>query len=191
MGPKTGYLVLTAALALAPLGAEAQSYRCVGKDGKKYYGSAIPPQCVGQPIEQLNAQGNVMRRIDPATDEKSRGAKEAEAAKKKQDETAQREERRRNQALLATYTSVKDIDDARSRALAENEKQMNDAQAKIADIKKRQAGKGQDAKMAEIDMRAQESLLESKRKDVQSINARYDEDKRRFIEINKNPNAPR
>ena len=42
---------LAAAFALAPLAAEAQSYRCTGKDGKKYYGQAVPPQCLGQPVE--------------------------------------------------------------------------------------------------------------------------------------------
>src|SRR6185295_11015196 len=48
------------ALVATPLAAMAQgtlTYRCVGKDGKKYYGSTIPKPCYGQPIEQLNAQG--------------------------------------------------------------------------------------------------------------------------------------
>src|SRR5258708_3618263 len=44
------YLLLAAALALAPLAAHAQStYRCVSKDGKKYYGSTIPQHTLGQP----------------------------------------------------------------------------------------------------------------------------------------------
>ena len=25
------------------------TYRCTAKDGRKYYASAIPPQCVGRP----------------------------------------------------------------------------------------------------------------------------------------------
>ncbi len=43
MNPKIA--VLAASLALLPLAADAQSYRCTGKDGKKYYGS--PMHCRG------------------------------------------------------------------------------------------------------------------------------------------------
>ena len=44
------FAVTTAALLAAPLAVQAQpkeqyTYRCVGKDGKKYYGSTVPPQC--------------------------------------------------------------------------------------------------------------------------------------------------
>jgi hypothetical protein len=113
------YLLLAAALAMAPLAAEAQqqqfTYRCVSKDGKKYYGSTIPPQCMGQPLEQLSPQGTVIRRIDPEGDEKARVAKEAEALKKRDEDAVTKEEARRSRALLATYTSEKDIDDARAR----------------------------------------------------------------------------
>jgi hypothetical protein len=35
-------LAILALLAAAPLAAEAQSFRCVGKDGKRYYGSTAP-----------------------------------------------------------------------------------------------------------------------------------------------------
>ena len=76
---KTAAAVLIAGLALAPLAADAQSFRCTGKDGKKYYGSSIPTQCVGQPVEQLNAQGMVVKRFDAQ-------ASAAERAKKVADE---------------------------------------------------------------------------------------------------------
>ena len=51
--------IAAAVLLVAPLLAYAQqpqqaTYRCTGNDGKKYYGSTIPMQCVGRPIEQMN-----------------------------------------------------------------------------------------------------------------------------------------
>jgi len=79
-------IIAAAALIAAPLAAHSQStpgqltYRCVGKDGKKYYGSTVPTPCLGQPIEQLNTSGMVVKRINPESDEKERAAKEAEAA---------------------------------------------------------------------------------------------------------------
>ena len=207
--------LIVAALVLAPLAAAAQgaaqTYRCVGTDGKKYYEQVMPPQCLGQRIDVLNSQGQVIRRIDPLGDEKQREAKEAEAAKKREEDKLAREERRRNNALLATYTSEKDIEDARARAVADNTKAVKLIQGRIAAIKKRQAGyakemefykqgapakaKGaaaapkppqklaDDVRAAEIDLDAQEQLLASKHKEVEGINAKYDEDKKRYLEL--------
>ena len=196
-----------AALMLAPLAADAQTnkeqytYRCVGKDGKKYYGQTIPEACLGRPLELINKQGLVVRRIDPEGDEKKRIAKEAEAEKKREQEAATREANLRNRALLATYTSEKDIEDSRQRDLRNHEKGVQEVERRIEDIKKRQAqfqkeldlfassGKGQpptrlkeEITNAQIDLKAQETLLEAKRKEAVGINARYDEDKRRYKE---------
>ena len=200
-------LIRTAALAAAllvtgPVAAQAQSqtYRCTAKDGKKYYGSAIPTQCIGRPVEVLNRQGTVVKRIDPEADEKAREEKEAALEKKRQEEAAHREETRRNRALLATYTSAKDIDDARTRALAENQKAIRDVESRMDTIRKRRAGydkelefyKGgnkppakllEDIHTSEVDLQAHEDLLAMKKNEVQQINARYDDDKKRFVEL--------
>ena len=197
-----GLAAAAAALMLAAPGAEAQSYRCVGKDGKRYYGSVVPHECYGLPVEQLSAQGMIVRRIDPAAGEKERLAKEAADNKKREEDQAAREAARRNRALLATYTSVKDIDDARSRALAENSKAAREVESRIEDIRKRQAayekelefykGKSEaparlqdDLKVAQADLKAQQELLEAKKREVDTINARYDLDKKRFAELNR------
>jgi hypothetical protein len=194
---------IAAALMLAPLAAEAQSYRCTSKDGKKYYGSTIPRQCIGQPVEQLNKQGMVVRRIDPEGTEKERAAKEAAEAKQREELAAQREAARRNRALLATYTSAKDIEDARKRALADNQEAAQQVETRIAQIKKRQIGyekelefyKGKndppakladDLRNAALDLKYQEELLAMKRKEVEQINARYDADKKRYAELTGN-----
>lgn len=187
-------------LCAAPLAAQAQTYRCVGADGKRYYGSTIPRECYQRPVEELNRQGLVVKRIDPVAAEKERQAKEAADAKKKEQEAATREASRRNQALLATYTSEKDIDDARVRALAENGRATREVEERIETIRKRQAGyekeaasykdKGEvparlrdDMKNAEDDLKAQQQLLETKRREAGSINARYDDDKKRYSQI--------
>jgi len=199
---------LLAALIATPLVAYAQSekqltYRCTGGDGKKYYGSTIPMQCMGRLVEQLNAQGLVVRRIDPEGEEKAREAKEAAAAKQREEDAARREESRRNRALLATYTSERDIEDARFRALADNEKAVKEVESHISELKKRRAGYDKElefyqdkkgnakppAKLSEdmsnidIDLKAQEDLLAAKKKEVQVINAKYDEDKKRYSQL--------
>jgi vacuolar-type H+-ATPase subunit H len=203
--------VLAAAVSLAaPLAAmhlahgqpkEQYTYRCTGKDGKKYYGQTIPQACLGQPMELINKQGLVVKRIDPEGDEKARIAKEAEAEKKRELEAAQKDAQRRNRALLATYTSEKDIEESRKRALSEHHKQVQEVEKRIDEIKKRQARFGKDLEVykeagkgepparlreeitnAEIDLKAQQGLLDAKKKEAAGINARYDEDRRRYRE---------
>ena len=194
--------VLAASLALLPFAADAQSYRCVGKDGKKYYGSAVPPQCLGQPVEQLNAQGIVVRRFDAAASAAEREKKVADDEARKKREAVSKEEGRRNRALLATYTSDKDVEDARGRALKDNEAAVQDIERRISALRKRQEelkkeldffqGKNkppakleQDMKSAEFDIKTQEELMATKKKEVAQINARYDDDKKRYNELTK------
>jgi len=193
-------VAILAVLTLAPLAAGAQSYRCIAKDGKRYYGSIIPAECFGRPVEQLNAQGLVVKRIDPEGAEKERLLKEATEARKRQEEATAREAARRNRALLATYTSEKDIEDARARALAENSKAVRETEDRIEAIRKRQSGYEKelelhkskdeipaklrdDLKNAEDDLKAQQQLLDVKMRDVNAINARYDDDKKRYVAI--------
>jgi chromosome segregation ATPase len=196
-----------ATLALAPLPADAQStFRCQGKDGKKYYGNTVPPQCYGRLVEQLNKQGMVVKRMDPDANDKDQEAKAAEKAAKERHDAASRETQRRNRALLATYTSEKDIEEQRGRALADNQKTVREIEQRVADLKKRRASfdkelefyqdkKGAPAKVppklqeeirqAEFDLKVQQESLDTKKREVSTINAKYDEDKKRFVALTK------
>ena len=112
---KIAITTLGLAIATLPLDLQAQTVRCVGKDGKKYFGQTLPPQCVGQAAEYLDKSGNITRRTEAAMTQEQRLAKEAEEKKKAEAAAVAKDEARRNRALLATYTSDKDIDLARQR----------------------------------------------------------------------------
>jgi len=204
-------IVFVLAAVLAAWAAQAQQIiKCVGKDGKTYVGSTLPPQCAGQAAEQMNKQGQIVKRTEAALTPEQRAAKEAEEriTKEKEAEAArkEKEETRKNKALLSTYASEKDIEAARRQALADNEKAVVQTQAKIAQIEKTGAtmrkelefyqGKNkappkvmQDIQNNEIDLKAQQNLLAAKLKEVDVINARYDGDKRRYLELTKGPSA--
>jgi hypothetical protein len=201
-------IVATAFLVAAPLLAQGQSFRCIAKDGRTYYGSTIPRECLGQLVEQLNSQGLVIKRIDPEGDEKSRAAKAAEEAKKREAAAAAKDEARRNRALLATYASEHDIEIARARALADNAKVSQEVETRIAAIRKRREGydkelefyKGknnppaklaEDMKNAELELKLQEELLETKKRDADTINAKYDADRKRYLELTRGAAASR
>ncbi len=195
-------IAIAVAIAALPAAAEAQSYRCVGKDGKKYYGQSIPPACLGMPVEQLNAQGMVTKRFDAAASAAEREKKAADEEDRKKREVVNKEEGRRNRALLATYTSEKDIDSSRGRALQDNEVAVKEIQRRIDALRKRQGdlrkeleffqGKNKppaklndDIRNVDFDIKTQEELMAAKGKEVTLINARYDEDKKRYNELTK------
>jgi len=172
---------LAALLALASAAAVAQSYRCVGTDGKKYYGSSVPQQCVGVVVEQISAQGSVVKRIEPQVPSTagSLAKQAADDAERKKQALLAREQARRDQALLATYASAKDVEDMRRRALENDQRIQQDLETRVADLQKRKSS-GQDVG-SELSM--QEALLAERKKEISVINAKYDEDKKRFLEL--------
>ena len=194
MRRRTSITAALAALVLAalPLAAGAQSFRCTGKDGRKYYGQVVPRECIGQPYEQLNRQGLVIKRVEPFVKQEDPAVKAAEEKKKREQELAQREEARRARALLATYTSTKEIDGARARALSPIKQQIDDLEAEIATLQKRieklnkkkePAGADSDIETLQSQIKTQRALLDFKKKEADAINARYDDDKKRYIEL--------
>jgi len=178
--------------------AQPRMYKCVDANGKTYYTQIPPKECLGRATEELSRGGQVIRRNEVLTPEQKAAAEEE---RKKKAEQAKRDqaEKRKNTALLNTYSSEKDIEDARSRALKENETAIKATEKKIAEaMKVRQKYEGErdshknkpvpaklqgDMKNNETLIKSQQELLEAKMKDVAGINARYDEDKKRYIEL--------
>jgi hypothetical protein len=174
--------------------------------GKVVYTDKLPPEAAGRANEQLNRQGTVVQRTQAAPTPEELAAREAERKRKLEEEVLAKEEKRKNVALLNTYASEKDIDEARERALKSNEEAIKEAERKIADAEKRQkqlAGEAEfyqkkglppqlkrDMAQNEVDMKAFGELLEAKRKETAAINAKYDEDRRRYLELTRSPAKP-
>lgn len=169
--------------------------------GKVVYTDKLPAEAAGRANEQLNKQGTVVRRNEAAPTPEELAAREAERKRKLEEDALAKEEKRKNVALLNTYSSEKDIEDARERALKSNEDAIKDAERKIGDAEKRQkqlAGEAEfhkkglpaqlkrDMAQNEADTKAFGELLEAKRKETAAINAKYAEDRRRYLELTKN-----
>lgn len=185
------------------LRAQVRSYRCRTKAGRKYYGSTIPQQCTGELVEALSAQGTLLFRIDPPLTPEQRAAKQAEEEKAAAAEQARHDaqaaalvQTRRDQALLQTYTSEKDIEAVRLRSIGDNQKAAQQVEARIAKLRQRQdklaSETGKSPEQLELDRRAiaydlslQEQLLESRQREAAAINARYEEEKRKYRQLTK------
>src|SRR6266850_7856310 len=186
-------------LAVAPAAAQERMYKCVDAKGKVYYTQVPPPECLGRDTQELNKSGTLIRKNPAAMTPAQEQAREAERRKKIEDEEKSREERRKNLALLNTYSSEKDIEEARTRALAEAQGAIEDTERRIAGAQKRhkelEAEKEfyvkkpmpfklrQEIANNEIEIKNQIVLLDAKKKEISTINAKYDEDKRRYIEL--------
>ncbi len=198
---RTMMFLCSTLLAVAPAAAQERMYKCVDARGKVYYTQVPPPECLGRDTQELNKSGTLIRKnpatipLSPAQEQ----AREAERRKKIEDEERSKEERRKNLALLNTYSSEKDIEDARARTLKEAQGAIEDTERSIAGAQKRQqeleAEKEfyvkkpmpfklkQEIANNEIQIRNQTVLLDAKKKEINTINAKYNEDRRRYIEL--------
>jgi hypothetical protein len=115
------------------------------------------------------------------------------------DDLAAKEVKRKNTALLNTYSSEQDISDARARAIAGNAEAIQDAERKVAEAQRRQqqlAGEAefykkkpmpvllkQEIQVNESAIASHAELLDKKKRETAAIGAKYDEDLRRYREV--------
>lgn len=196
-------LIAGIVLALAAVSSSAQQrmYRCKDSKGKIYYTQTPPTECLGKEIDELSKEGTVLKKREAALTPEQIAAREAEEKKKREQELAAKEEARKNQALLNTYASEKDIEDGRQRALKQADEATKLIEKRIAEAQKRSTQLAaekefftkkpmpkklqDDIRINEMDIKGQQTQLAAKKKELGDINAKYDEDKRRYLELTK------
>jgi hypothetical protein len=194
------FLLVVALTVAAPLAhAQGKLYKWTDANGKVHYTDKMPTEAAGRASEELNRQGTVVRRTDAPMTAEQRAELERERKRRVEEEAAAREQKRKDMALLNTYSSERDIEEARARALKSNEEAIKDADRKVAEAQKRaEKLKGeaefyakkpmpkqlqQDMQVNELEIRTQSELAEAKRREVTAINTKYDDDKRRYLEL--------
>jgi Domain of unknown function (DUF4124) len=193
------FALLTPAVAQQPPPTPLHLYKCKDANGKVYYTQVPPRECLGRDTQELNKSGIVVKQSERAATPAEIQAREADKKKKAEQAERDKEERRKNTALLNTYSSEKDIEDARQRSLQEAQTAIEDTQKHIASLQKRQkeleaekefyvkkpmpAKLKQEMSNNDIEIKNQTTLLEIKKNEIDSVNAKYDEDKRRYLEL--------
>jgi hypothetical protein len=205
MHKRAAFLLFLAFACTGPAHAQ-RMYKCMDAKGKVYYTQVPPSECLGRETQELSKSGVVVRRNEAPLSPEQLAAREADKVKKAADEERAKEERRKNAALLNTYASERDIEEARARSLKDNEDQIKQTEKRIADALKRQkelasekefyTRKSPPAKLAQdmdnnkLELATQQESLEARRKQVSSLNAKYDQDKLRYLELTKGYTAP-
>jgi hypothetical protein len=201
MNHRAKTLLLICALLVAGPAAAQKLYKYVDSEGRVRYTDRPPIDMTGRASEQLNRQGTVVKRNDGALTPEELAAREEERKRKLEADAIAREEKRKNTALLTTYPTLADLEDAHTRALSNNAEAKKQVEIRIAELKKRQErlngeaefykGKPLPAQLKrdlfelESDLRAQSELLAVKNSEVELINTRFAEDKRRYLELTK------
>jgi len=197
-------LVLAEAAAAGQPGATPRAgriYKWVDEQGVTHYGEAIPPEYRDQGAAEMNRRGITVNRIDPAATPEQRRALEERALREREEQKRLFEQRRRDAALMNTYTSPREIDEARERslnvpiqAIRTLEPRQKKAQERL-DLLNKQAAELQKAgkplpEYLKEDIALQNSevdamRLERERHEAQiaSIGARFDADKQRYMEL--------
>ena len=195
--------LLWLALLLATPAEAGRLYCCADEQGKQVCGDILPPVCRERAYREIGASGQTVRRVDAPLSAEQRAQQAADEARRKEQEAARKEQERKDQALLATYGSEKDIDTVYNRAAQEVKQLIAQAEEKIAEIRQRRKKFENEAEFykkqslptevakglrdADQEIKSQQSLIEFKNKDLESIRAKYEDDRRHFLEISKRP----
>ncbi len=181
--------------AAVSLNAEAKLYKWVDENGTTHYGEVIPPEYANRKAEKLD-KGRVTERHDTFESAKQKTTK-TEAVEDK----AAVEARRRDEALMASYSNEQEIDLARDRALTQVDARINSytvllksAQASLDDLHKESneiekkgrkipASLTEDIANAEARVVKLQKDLDMSQKDAEAVKARYEADKQRYRQL--------
>lgn len=164
-------------------------------------GDKVPPEYQDNATKQLNTRGITVNQSDPALTAEQKKALQLEAERIAADKALAAEQKRRDKALLDTFSSVNEIDLKRKRdttliesnieAQQTNLKNANDRQAdartRMESFKKENKPvpaplqeEYDRADAAKVKIQAQ---ITQKRKDISDLNLQYDEMKKRYAEL--------
>lgn len=193
------------ALLLANSAQAANEFYCCQDpaSGRRVCSDTLPEQCRGRAYRILDSGGNIIKEVGAPLSPEQKAEQALENKRRKQLEEAGREQRRRDQALLDTYATPEDIDLAQKKAEADVNTAMLAAigridaaqvkRKKLADeaefYKKKTLPPELDRNLRAIDheIRLQQELLDLKKKEFDTIKAKYDADRKRYFELTRRP----
>lgn len=192
-------ILLAVILAGSVLAAFARTYCCNDDTGRRVCGDQVPSQCLKRGYQEYNAQGVIYKQHEAPLTAEQRVQRDAELARKREQERLAADEARRNRALLASYSSVRDIDAKRDRALAEARAGLTQTQGRIDAALARKRKLDAEAEFFQkkltpealkthirdnqAELAAHRAALEDKQKDIVALEARFEEERQRYLRL--------
>ena len=198
--PKAKLLALLLATLTGTSALAAGNFFCCNDaSGKQVCGDILPQACYGRAYRELGSNGQTIRTVDAPLTAEQRSQREAEEEKRKREEEKRKEQQRKDQALLNTYGNEQDIELMRKRAEGDVLKAIANAEKKIVEIRQQRKKFENETEFykkktlphevqkgladADSDINSQEVFIAEKKKELEVIRAKYDEDKRCFVEL--------
>lgn len=180
--------------------AAAKMYKWVDDQGVTHVGDTIPPEYANKDRAELNKSGRTVKTQDVLTPEERRAKAESDRIKRSESENAL-EQKRRDKALINTYSNVEEIELKRGRDLQQVNARINSVGKQLQIVTDKMSGlnieKENYAKSGrKLPISLQEDLSETQERldklhqelskansEKAAIDARYDADKVRFKEL--------
>ena len=180
--------------------AAAKLYKWVDDNGVTHYGETIPPEYADKDREELNKYGRVIKSEEVMTPERRR-EKEQEEEKQREAEKAALEQQRHDRTLINTYSNVNEIDLARKRSVQQidarinmlnsnlntaNERLLslqNEADRYAKSNREMPASLKDDLKITQERRDKLQQDLEKPNAQKAALEARFDADRKRYIEL--------
>ena len=192
---------LTFGFGLADAVGAAKIFKWVDERGVTHYGETIPPEYKDQAATEMSKHGLTVRKLDPAaTGNEARKAAEERAIRDREEKQRAFEQRRRDMALVNTYTSAREIEEHRERTLQVPiqtlkglEPRLKKAQERLTNLQAQAAAltkKGKSTDGLDQDIADEKSEVETLKADIdrsqaqiEAIKLKFDADKKRFLEL--------
>ena len=181
--------------------AAARIYKWTDEKGITHYGEAIPAEYRDHAASEMSKSGITVKRIDAVATPEQRKAADDRARLEREEQKRLFEQRRRDTALLNTYTSTREIEDARDRSLVLPQQAIRGLQPRLKKAEDRlkslqdqtaalqKSGKNVPDHLRD-DIGDQKLEVESLRADIgryqtqiEAIKTRFEADKARYIEL--------
>jgi hypothetical protein len=204
-------MLIVLALLYPPLA--AAEYKCVDGRGLTHVGDTPPAGCADVVMYEISKTGRVLQKIDPTPTPEQVKTRLEEFERKKEVDRVAGEQKRKDLALLNTYSTERELDVARDRNIEPLRARIVSSQERMAAVEKREkqveeelefykAGQSKVVKGREDPARReappslvaeQERIRKEKdglvkgiaasEKEITSLRAKYDSDKQRWLAL--------
>ena len=202
--------LLLAALYVPAVGA---AYKCVDEKGLTHIGDTEPVACANVMMYEISRSGTIVRTIEPTPTPEQLKVKRDEAERRKEAERAASEQKRKDLALLSSYSDEREFEVARDRniePLAARIKISKDRikviNARVAQLEDEmefyKAGKSKASKAREppqpllhelqrlrTEKEGLEQSVAATERQIEAFKVRFDIDKKRWLALKADPSA--
>lgn len=201
-------VIVVAGLALALAFTDATAakiFKWTDERGVTHYGEIIPPEYKDQAALEMSSHGITIRKWDQANTStitpEQRKAAEDKVVREREEKQRAFEQRRRDIALVNTYTSTQEIDAARERtlqlpsqAIRGLEPRLQKAQDRLTGLEQQAAGLVKAGKRVpdavesdiadqKIEVDTIRAEIERHKAQIEIIKTKYEQDKKRYLEV--------